>query len=138
MRAALQAIAHADSVHAAMTLRDRFARTYWRTLPKAVARLVDDWERMVAYDAFPKEHWTLLRTTNIIESPFAAVRLRTSVAKRFKVVEHSAALIWKPLLVVEPHFRKLNAPHLCSAVYDGVVFHDGVRPILPTRKLRAA
>jgi len=34
--------------------------------------------------------------------------------------------------------RKLNAPHLGTAVYDGVVFPDGVRAIIPTRKLRAA
>ncbi len=138
VKAALQAIANADSVHAATTLRDRFARTYGRAFPKAVARLLHDWERMVAYYAFPQEHWTHLRTTNIIESPFAAVRLRTSAAKRFKVVENATALIWKTLLVVEQHFRKLNAPHLCTSVYDGVVFHDGIRAITPTRKLRAA
>ena len=48
----------------------------------AVDRLTRDWERMVAYYAFPQEHWKHLRTTNIIESPFAAVRLRTSAAKR--------------------------------------------------------
>lgn len=138
VKAALQAITNADSAHAATTRRDRFARTYGRAHPKAVARLLDDWERMVAYYAFPKEHWTHLRTTNIIESPFAAVRLRTSAAKRFKVVENATALIWKTLLVVEQHFRKLNAPHLCAAVFEGVVFHDGVRAIIPTRKLRAA
>ena len=138
VKAALQAIANADSLHAATTLRDRFARTYGRAHPKAVARLLHDWERMVAYYAFPQEHWTHLRTTNIIESPFAAVRLRTSAAKRFKVVENAAALIWKTLLVVEQHFRKLNAPHLCAAVSDGVVFHDGVRTSITTRKLRAA
>ena len=138
VKAALQAIANADSGHAAATLRDRFARTYGRAFPKAVARLVDDWARMVAYYACPQEHWKHLRTTNIIESPFAAVRLRTSAAKRFKQVENATALIWKTLLVVEQHFRKLNAPHLCTAVYDGVVFHDGVRAIIPPRKVRAA
>jgi putative transposase len=118
--------------------RDTFARTYRQRHPKAVERLARDWERMIAYYAFPQAHWTHLRTTNIIESPFAAVRLRTSAAKRFKKVENATTLIWKTFLVVEHHFRKLNAPHLCTAVYDGVVFHDGVRPMIPTRKLRAA
>ena len=95
---------------------------------------------MVAYYAFPSEHWTHLRTTNPIESPFAAVRLRTTAAKRFKVVENATALIWKTLLVVEQHFRKLNAPHLCTLVYEGTTFRDGIRIITPTptRKLRAA
>ena len=138
VKAALQAIASADTARAATALRDGFARTYRRHHPKAVERLAHDWERMVAYDAFPKEHWRHLRTTNVIESPFAAVRLRTSAAKRFKKVENAAALIWKTLLVVEHHFRKLNAPHLSTAVYDNVVFRDGTRTITPTRKLRAA
>ena len=93
---------------------------------------------MTAYYAFPTEHWKHLRTTNVIESPFAAVRLRPSAARRFKQVENATALIWKTLLVVEHHFRALNAPHLCTAVSDGVLYRDGVRELTPTRKLRAA
>ena len=138
VKAALQAIASADTARAATALRDVFARTYRRHHPKAVERLAHDWERMVASYAFPQEHWRHLRTTNVIESPFAAVRLRTSAAKRFTKVENATALIWKTLLVVEHHFRKLNALHLCTAVREDVVFHDGIRTIIPTRKLRAA
>ena len=139
VKAALQAIASAESERAATALRDTFARTYRRSHPKAVERLERDWARMVAYYAFPQEHWKHLRTTNIIESPFAAVRLRTGAAKRFKVVQNATALIWKTLLVVEHHFRKLNAPHLCALLYDGAVYRDGIRTIVtPTRKLRAA
>lgn len=139
VKAALQAIASAESEAAAVTLRSTFARTYRRAHPKAVERLERDWARMVAYYAFPQEHWTHLRTTNPIESPFAAVRLRTTAAKRFKVVENATALIWKTLLVVEQHFRKLNAPHLCTLVYEGTTFRDGVRTLTASpRKLRAA
>ena len=138
VKAALQAIASADTAREAAGLRDRFARTYGRRHPKAVDRLARDWERMVAYYAFPLEHWRHLRTTNIIESPFAAVRLRTSAAKRFKVVENATALIWKTLLVVEQHFRKLNAPHLCTTVHEGAIYRDGIRVLTLTRELRAA
>lgn len=136
--AALQTIASAETAREAAALRDRFARTYGRTHPKAVARLTDDWERMVAYYAFPREHWRHLRTTNVFESPFAAVRLRTSAAKRFTVVENATALVWKTLLVVEQHFRKLNAPHLCLAVHEGATFRDGRRVLPSARELRAA
>ena len=138
VKAALQAIAQADSARAATALRDTFARTYRRAHPKAVERLAHDWERMIAYYACPREHWRHLRTTNIIESPFAAVRLRTTAAKRFKTVENATALIWKTLLVVEQHFRKLNAPQLCTTVYDGATYCDGVRVHPSARKLRAA
>lgn len=134
----LQAIANAETMRAAIKLRDAFARTYRRAFPKAVACLERDWDRLVAYYAFPQEHWKHLRTTNIIESPFAAVRLRTSAAKRFKKVENATTLIWKTLLAVEQHFRKLNAPHLCTEVHNGAVFHDGVRAIIPTRDKRRA
>lgn len=46
-------------------------------------------------------------------------------AKRFKKVENATALIWKMLLVVEQHFRKLNAPHLLAEVYAGIEYKDG-------------
>jgi hypothetical protein len=53
-------------------------------------------------------------------------------------VENATALIWKTLLVLEQHLRKLNAPHLCTTVYDGATYCDGVRVINRTRELRAA
>jgi len=42
---------------------------------------------------YPKEHWVHIRTTNVVESPFAALRLRTDAAKRFKKVERATAVI---------------------------------------------
>src|SRR5262249_39976083 len=83
------------------------------------------WERSVY--AFPKEHWKHLRTTNVVESPFATVRLRTTAAKRYKKVENATAVIWKTLMVAEKSFRKLNAPELLAEVADGAVYVDGVR-----------
>jgi len=69
--------------------------------------------------------WRHLRTTNVVESPFAAVRLRTSAAKRFKQVANATALIWRLLLVAERRFRRLNAPELLAAVADGPWCIDG-------------
>jgi hypothetical protein len=69
----------------------------------------------------------------VIESPFAAVRLRTGAAKRFKNVENATALIWKTLLVAEQHFRKLNAPHLLNAIYTGTDYTDGIRVVTKSR-----
>jgi transposase-like protein len=80
--------------------------------------------RRAAYD-FPEEHWIHLRTTNIVESPFASVRLRTNAGKRYKRVENAAALIWKLLTVVEKRFRRLHAPHLLAAVAAGTKYVDG-------------
>jgi transposase-like protein len=107
--------------------RDKFGA--WCTehgFAKAAEILSKDWERMMTFYSFPKEHWVHIRTTNVVESPFAALRLRTDAAKRFKKVENATAVIWKMLLIAEKRFRKLNAPELLKEVYEGVEFVDGV------------
>ena len=53
------------------------------------------WDRMITFYDFPKEHWQHLQTTNPVESPFAALRLRTDAAKRYKRVDRAIAVIWK-------------------------------------------
>lgn len=144
VKAALQAIANAESRAAAERGKRAFHLAYAQRFPKAVERLERDWERMVAYYAFPKEHWRHLRTTNVVESPFDAVRLRTSAAKRYKRIDNATAMIWRLLLVVEQRFRKLNAPDQCRDVYTNKTFVDGELRITPIttvekpRKERAA
>jgi transposase-like protein len=96
-----------------------------------------DWEAMLAFYRFPKEHWGHLRTTNPLESPFAALRLRTDAAKRFKRVDAATAFIWKMLMVAERRFRRLNAPELLKEVYQGVQFNDGMRDDATAREAAA-
>ena len=62
----------------------------------------------------------------VVESPFAALRLRTDAAKRFKRVDRAIAVIWKMLLVAESRFRRLKAPELMRDVYLGAVYKDGI------------
>ena len=100
-----------------------------RGLAEVGRRLDRDWERMVTFYQFPQEHWKHLRTTNPVESPFAAVRLRTAAAKRFKKVENATAVIWKTLLVAEHSFRRLDAPELLPDVAHGVEYVNGVRAV---------
>lgn len=94
---------------------------------EAAALLDRDWERLVAFYAFPKQHWRHLRTSNPIESPFAALRLRTDAAKRFKRAPNATAVVWKMLLLAEQSFRRLNAPELLREVYLGATYVDGIR-----------
>jgi len=94
---------------------------------KASELIDEDWDRMVAFFDYPKEHWQHLRTTNPVESPFGALRIRTDAARRFKNADNAIAVVWKMLLVAESRFRKLNAPELMAAVYKGIEFKDGVR-----------
>jgi len=86
-----------------------------------------DWERMVTFYSYPREHWKHLRTSNIVESPFSAVRLRTEASRRYKKVDNATALIWKVLMVAEKKFRRLDAPQLLKEVYEGAIYKDGLR-----------
>jgi putative transposase len=80
-RQALAAIRDAaDRQHAEAAL-GRFADLFGLTYPKAVAKVADDAEQLLAFHDFPAEHWLHLKTSNPIESTFASVRLRTKVTK---------------------------------------------------------
>ena len=54
-----------------------FKLAYGAKFGKAVAKIVDDLDELLAFYDFPAEHWVHLRTTNPIESTFATVRHRT-------------------------------------------------------------
>ena len=88
--------------------------------------LEQDWDRRVTFYRFPKDPWIPLRTTHVVESPFAVLRLRTDAAKRFQKVENATAVIFKMLLLAEKRFRRLHAPERLQEVYLGVKFLDGV------------
>ena len=108
------------------------------TWERLVERLADDWERLVTFYQFPREHWLHLRTSNVVESPFASVRLRTTAAKRFKKVENATALIWKLLQVAESTFRRLKGAELLPAVYAGEQYVDGGERTVSLRQQLAA
>lgn len=123
----LKQIPYAKTLKACTAMRDAFVNRYQKEYPKAAQKLCTDWERMTTFYSFPKDHWTHLRTTNVVESPFSSVRLRTDAAKRFKKVESATAMIWKLLQVAEKSFRALKAYWLLQDVYEGKQFVNGVR-----------
>ena len=131
-RALLTQIPYAETQEEAEARRDTFVARYRDRYPAAVETLERDWERMVTFYDFPEQHWQHLRTTNPVESPFAAVRLRTNAGKRYKRVQGATALIWRLLMVAETRFRKLNAYELLQDVYEGKKYNDG-KPIEQTQ-----
>ncbi len=121
----LQRVVYSESLEKAEDRRGSFVR--WceeRGYQRAAETLERDWDRMVTFYRFPKEHWKHLRTTNPVESPFAALRLRTDAAKRYKKVSNATAVIWKMLLVAEQRFRKLDAPEKMKQLFAGVELPD--------------
>jgi putative transposase len=113
----LRAVWQADRKAAALKLasdlvRDLRAAGYDR----AAACLEDDQERCLTFYAFPEAHWSHLRTTNVIESPFASVRLRTNAAKRFKKTKSGVCLVHEVLQRLQRNWRRLKSAHLCNTV----------------------
>jgi len=127
-RLLLKTIPYAETCQEAERLKKKFQVWCEKKGFRDAARLIDvDWERMVTFYSFPQEHWKHLRTSNVVESPFAAVRLRTTAAKRYKRVENATAVIWKTLLIAEKNFRRLDHPELLAEVAEGAMYVDGVR-----------
>ena len=122
----LKRIPYAETRGECERIRDAFIERYRQAYPKAGEKLMADWDRMVTFYSFPKEHWVHIRTTNVVESPFSSVRLRTDAAKRFKKVQSATAMIWKLLLVAEHNFRSLKGFWLLPDVYKGVECVDGI------------
>jgi len=120
----LRAIPAARTVEAAAHSRDKFLEAFAR-YPGACDRLLSDWDRLVAFYRTPEEHWPSLRTTNVVESPFQVVRLRTAAARRFKKVANATAVIWKLLLIAECSFNTFNSSHLLELVARGQEFENG-------------
>src|SRR3954464_842712 len=78
---ALAEIYSAEDKEHARAAAKAFAAEYGAKWPKAVAKITDDLDVLLAFYDFPAEHWIHLRTTNPIESTFATVRLRQRVTK---------------------------------------------------------
>lgn len=123
----LKRIPYAETLKECVRRRNAFIERYGTQYPKAAEKFMRDWDRMVTFYSFPKEHWVHLRTTNIVESPFSSVRLRTDAAKRFKKVPNATAMIWKLLQVAQKSFRTLKGFWLLSEVYAGEKFVDGIK-----------
>jgi len=122
----LTRIPYAETLAECERLRNKFIERYRKDYSRATDKLLSDWDRMVTFYSFPKEHWAHLRTTNVVESPFGSVRLRTDATKRFKKVQNATAMIWKLLQVAEKNFRTLKGYWLLSDIYRGKMFIDGV------------
>lgn len=125
-RKMLAEIRDAEDRDHATRAADAFAREFGAKWPKAVAKIVDDLEPLLAFYDFPAEHWIHLKTTNPIESTFATVRLRTRVTKGPGSRAAGLAMAFKLLEAAQDRWRAVNGPHLVALVRAGARFEKGV------------
>jgi len=126
-KALLREAMYADSREHAREAMGRFAEEYEAKYPKAVECLTADEEPLLVHFDFPAEHWKHLRTSNVIESPFATVRLRQRVTKGAGSRSKALLMAFKLLDMAQQRWRKLNGAELLPLVRAGVRFVDGVR-----------
>jgi putative transposase len=124
-RRALNEIAQAEDRAHAERAMEALVSDYGSKWPKAVAKVVDDKEALLAFLDYPAEHWLHLRTTNPIESTFSPVRARTRVTKGPGNRQAGLAMVFKLLEAAESRWRAVNGPHLVALVRTGARFEKG-------------
>ncbi|MEU2248733.1 IS256 family transposase [Streptomyces sp. NPDC019224] len=124
---AMQEIYNAeDRAHAEKAVK-AFATAYGAKWPKAVKKIADEQDELLAFYDFPAEHWIHLRTTNPIESTFSVVKLRTKVTRGAGSAAAALGMVFKLVESAQARWRAVTAPHLVAEVRDGVRFKNGKR-----------
>jgi putative transposase len=122
----LAEIRDAEDRDHAVAAAKTFANQFGAKFPKAVAKITDDLDALLAFYDFPAEHWIHLKTTNPIESTFATVRLRTKVTKGPGSRGAGLAMAYKLIIAAQDRWRAINGPHLVALVRAGATFKKGL------------
>jgi len=125
-KAALHEIWMAETKASAQVAFDQFLAGYGAKYPKATECLAKDREALLAFYDFPAEHWTHIRSSNVIESSFATVRHRTARTKGCLTRDGMLAMIFKLGLCAERSWRRLRGFAWLAKVVEGVKFRDGI------------
>lgn len=123
LREAMNAATRADAEAAI----DDFESEFDAKFPKAAECLTKDRDALLTHFDFPAEHWRHLRTSNVIESPFATVRLRQRVTKGAGNRTKALVMAFKLLQMAQLRWRRLNGSALLPLVQAGVTYVDGER-----------
>ena len=127
IKAALQEIWMAETKEDAHDAFKKTVKQFEPKYPKAMNCLQKDKDEMLAFYDFPAEHWQHIRSTNIIESMFATIRLRTNKIKSCGSRKTNLAMAFKLSQSAETRWRKLRGFRLLADVIQGVKFQDGIK-----------
>jgi putative transposase len=124
-KADLHDIYAAEDRAAAEEALDRFLAKYQARYDKAAHCLAKDRDTLLAFYDLPAEHWKHVRSTNVVESTFATVRLRTAKTKGCLSRDTALAMVFRLVKSAERHWRRLNGPDRLAEIIRGVRFRDG-------------
>lgn len=102
-----------------------FIRRYQDKYPEAVHCLCKDEETLFTFYKFPAQHWQHIRSTNVIESTFATVRLRTKKTRGHGTLDMTLAMVFKLTERAATRWRRLRGYKFIKLVFKGQTFKDG-------------
>jgi transposase-like protein len=126
VKAALHNSMNAEDEDAAELAIDQLQATYAAKYPKAVDKILKHRQVLLTHFDFPVQHWIHLRTTNVIESTFATVRLRTNTTTGAGSRSAGLAMAYKLLDAAQARWRCVNAPDLVALVRAEATSVDAV------------
>ena len=105
---------------------DVFIEEFELKYPRAVDSLRNNREELMSFYDYPAEQWQHIRSTNVIESTFATVRLRTKRTKGCGSRIATLTMVFKLAESAQKRWRKLRGYKKISLLLDGVQFQDGI------------
>ncbi|MDZ7369443.1 MAG: transposase [candidate division KSB1 bacterium] len=117
---ALQKIYNAGSRADALSLKQAFVASYGQKYPKAVKSLNEAGNLLFSYFDFPEPHWKSIKSTKVIESMFAAVKLRSDAARRIRTPESALYSVFKLLTTQEQRLHEIRGYRRVAETIDAL------------------
>ena len=105
---------------------DVFIEEFEAKYPKAVDCIRKHRDRLLEFYNYPAEHWQNIRTTNVIESVFATVRLRTYRTKGRGSRIATLTMVFKLIQSAQKRWNKIRFAQKIKQVWEGIIFEDGL------------
>ena len=118
---------HIHEIYLAPTKKDAniafdiFIEDYEAKYPKAVDSLRKNREKLMEFYNYPAEQWVHIRSTNVIESTFATVRLRTVRTKGCGNRMATLTMVYKLIKSAEKRWTKLRGSKKIKQVWNGII-----------------
>jgi putative transposase len=125
-KAMIHDIYRAESGASARKAYALFQAAFQDKYPEAVGCLRKDEESLFTFYDFPAAHWLHIRSTNVIESVFATVRLRTNKTKGCGTRIATLTMVFRLIQEAQKTWRKLDGSKHLELVHVGRRFIDGV------------
>lgn len=109
----------------ALVAYNHFISIYSNKFPKACECLAKDKDVLFTFYDFPAEHWIHIRSTNVIESTFATVRLRTEKTKGCGTRLATLTMVFKLTYEAQKTWKKIKGYRLIPYMINGTKFIDG-------------